>query len=289
MNKLKSHRTAVDRIVFGLIILCAILALIPLIWLIFDLFIKGYKQINFDFFTQVSPTPLEAYLSHLGKQIIPGGILNGISGSFLVIVIATVIAVPLGILGGLFMYDNHSPRFSSFFHYSIFSLLGIPPVITGIVVYLWIVEPLHGFSALAGGISLAIVMLPMIIYTTFKALETLPRNIKEDGAVLGGTYTSIIFRIVLPTVRDKIISGILVAISRAVGVTSPLIITALGAPEINWNIDHPVSTISVLIWNFFNNSDMVNMVWTTTLFLFLTVIVLNIIAKGIYYGQKLHT
>ncbi|MDR2622653.1 MAG: ABC transporter permease subunit [Dysgonamonadaceae bacterium] len=278
-----------DKIVFGLIILFAILALIPLTWLIFDLFTKGYKQINFDFFTQVSPTPLEAYLSQSGKQVIPGGILNGISGSFLVVVIAAAIAVPLGILGGLFMYDNYSPRFSNFFHYLIFSMLGVPPVIIGIVVYLWIVEPFHGFSAFAGGISLAIVMLPMIIYTTYKALETIPKNIKEDGAVLGGTYTGIIFRIVLPAVRNKIISGILTAISRAVGITSPLIITALGAPEINWNIDRPVSTVSILIWNFFNNSDMVDMVWTSALFLFLTVIVLNIIAKGIYYGQRLHT
>jgi phosphate transport system permease protein len=278
-----------DRIVSGLIILCAILALCPLIWLILDLFIKAYKQINFDFFTQVNPTPLEAHLSQLGGQIIPGGILNGISGSFSVIVIAIVIAVPLGILAGLFMYDNHSPRFSNFFHCLIVSMLGIPPIITGIVVYLWMVEPLHGFSALAGGVSLAIVMLPMIVYTTFNALEILPKNIKEEVAVLGGTYTSAIFRVVLPAVRDKIISGILVAVSRAVGITSPLIITALGAPVVNWDIDRPVSTVPTLIWNFFNNPGMVDMVWTTALFLFLTVIVLNIIAKGIYHGQRLHT
>ncbi|GHV30407.1 phosphate transport system permease protein PstA [Bacteroidia bacterium] len=289
MNKLNSHRMGMDRIVFGLIILCAVLALCPLIWLIFDLFLKGYKQIHFDFFTQVSPTPMEAYLSQAGGQIISGGILNGISGSFLVVVIGAVIAVPLGILAGVFMYDNHSPRFSNFFHYLIVSMLGIPPVITGIVVYLWMVEPLHGFSALAGGISLAIVMLPMIVHSTFNALETLPKNIKEEVVVLGGTYTSTIFRIVLPAVKDKIISGILVAISRAVGITSPLIITALGAPEINWNTGRPVSTVSLLIWNFFNNSGMVDMVWTTALFLFLTVIVLNIIAKVIYHEQRLHT
>jgi phosphate transport system permease protein len=291
MNKIKSHRRmSIDRFFFGLVVLCAILALCPLIWLVLDLFIKGYKQINFDFLTQVSPTPLEAYLSQLSGQIIPNGILNGISGSFLVIVIAIVIAVPLGILAGLFMYSNYLPRFSNFFYYLVVSMLGIPPVIIGIVVYLWMVEPFHGFSALAGGISLAIVMLPMVIHTTFNALETLPKNIKEEGAVLGGTDTGIIYRIVLPAVKDKIISGILFAISRTVGVMSPLVITALGAPVANWwNIDRPASTVPTLIWSFFDHPALVDMVWTTALFLFLTVIVLNIIAKNIYYGQRLYT
>jgi phosphate transport system permease protein len=279
----------VDRMVFGWVVVCAILALCPLIWLILDLFIKSYQQTNFDFFTQVNPTPLEAYLSQLGGQVIPGGILNGISGSFLVIVIAIVIAVPLGVLAGLFMYDNHCPRFSNFFYYLVVSMLGIPPVIIGIVVYLWIVEPLHGFSALAGGISLTIVMLPMVIHTTFNALETLPKNIKEEGTVLGGTEAGILSRIVFPAVKEKVISGILVAVSKALGITSPLIITALGAPIVNWNIDRPVSTVSMLIWSFFNNQELVDMVWTTALFLFLTVIVLNIIAKNIYHGQRLHT
>jgi phosphate transport system permease protein len=278
-----------DRIVSGLVALCAILAFCPMIWLILDLFIKGYTQINFDFFTQVSSTSLEAHLSQSGGQTTSGGIQNGISGSFLVIVIATVIAVPPGILAGLFMYDNCLPRFSNFFHYLIASMLGIPPIITGIVVYLWMVEPLYGFSALAGGISMAIVMLPMIIYTTFNALETLPKNIKEEGTVLGGTYTNVIFQIVLPAAKDKIISGILIAVSRAIGLSSPLIITALGALSVNWNIDRPVSTLSILTWNFFNNSEMTDVVWATALFLFLIVIVINIIAKAIYHEQRFHT
>ena len=289
MNKLKSHRITLDRIVFGLVILFALLALVPLIWLISDLFIKGYRQINVDFFTRVSPAPLEAYLFHSGNQTIPGGILNGISGSFLLIVIAAAIAVPIGLLAGLFMYDNRLPRLSKIFRDFVSPALNLPPIIAGIVVYLWIVEPLHGFSALAGGISLAIVMLPMIIDVTFNALEALPEKIKEDGAVSGGTYTDLISRVVLPAAGHKITAGILTAISRAVGITSPLIITALGAPEVNWDINRPASTVSILIWNFFNNADMVDLVWTSALFLVLMIFVLNIIAKGIYYGERFHT
>jgi phosphate transport system permease protein len=289
MNKPKSHRIRIDRVVFGIIALCAVLALSPLIWLILDLFINGYKQIHFDFFTQINPTTQEAHLFQSAGLLIPGGILNGITGSFLVIVIAVSIAAPLGILAAVFLYDNHLPRFSNFFHYLIVSMSGIPSIIVGMVVYLRIVEPFHRFSALAGGVSLAIVMLPMIIYTTFDALRTLPGNIKEEGAVLGGTYTDVIFRIVLPAAKDKIISGILVAASRAVGITSPLIITALGSSEVHWDINEPVSTVSMLVWRFFNDSPMAGLVWTTALFLFLVVIVLNIIAKSIYHGQRLHT
>jgi phosphate transport system permease protein len=289
MNKRKSYRMFIDRMVCGWVALFALLALCPLIWLILDLFILSAQQINFDFFTQTGSTLLEAKLLRLGGQTIPGGILNGITGSCLVTGIAIVIAVPLGITAGLFMYDNHWRRFAGFFYYLVVSMLGIPPVITGMVVYVWMVEPLHGFSALAGGVALTIVMLPMVIHTTFNALETFPKNIKEEGAALGGTNAGITVRIVLPAVKDKILSGILVAISRTIGVTSPLIITALGAPMVNWRIDRPVSTVPMLIWNFFNNEELAEMVWTTALFLFLTVIVLNIIAKNIYHGQRLHT
>jgi phosphate transport system permease protein len=259
-----------------------------LIGLIFDLFVNGYKQIHFDFFIQVNPTPEEARLFQSAGLLIPGGILNGITGSFSVVAIAVLIAAPLGILMALFMYDDHSSRFSNFFHCLIVSLMGIPAIIAGMIVYLWMVEPFHSFSALAGGVSLAIVMLPMIIYSTLDALNTLPANMKEEGAALGGTYTNVIFLIILPAAKDKIISGILVAASRAVGITSPLIITALGSSEVRWNVQEPVSTVSMLLWNFFNNPSMVDMVWTTALFLFLTVIVLNIIAKSIYHGQ-IHT
>lgn len=285
MNRHESHRMRIDRIVFGGVALCAILALCPLVWLIVDLFIKGYKQINFDFFTQASPDPVLAYLSSSGGLVIPGGIWNGVTGSFLVIVIGTVIAVPLGILAGLYLYDNHSPRFSNFLHYLIISMLGIPPVIIGIVVYLWMIE-LHGFFVWAGGVSLAIIMLPMIIYFTLDALDTLPENIKEEGTVLGGTYTGVIFQIVLPAVRDKIIAGVLVAISRGVGIASPLIIMGIRADE---TLSGTRKTIPMLIWEFFNNPGMADLVWTTALFLFLTVVVLNIIAKVIYHEQRLHT
>jgi phosphate transport system permease protein len=289
MNRQELRRIWIDRIVFGIVALCAMLAFCPLIWLVFDLFINGYKQIQFDFFTQVNPTSQEADLFQSAGLLIPGGIFNGITGSFLVIAIAVALATPLGVLAALFMYDNHSLRFLNLFHSLIVSMSGIPSVVVGMVVYLWMVEPFQHFSALAGGVSLALVMLPMIIYTTLNALETLPENIKEEGAALGGTCASVIFQIVLPVAKDRIISGILVAVSRAVGITSPLIITALGASEVHWHINERVSTVSMLIWSFFNDSSMVGLVWATALFLFLVVIVLNIIAKSFYHEQSLHT
>ena len=257
------------------------LGLFPFFMIIWELLYTGIKHINFDFFFETSPSATDAILAKMGVELIPGGILNGILGSFLLIVIAVVFAVPLGILSGIYISENQHRRFAILIQYFTGILQGIPSIIVGVIVYLSIIRSLHGFSAFAGGVSLAIVILPVITFSTLNVLRSLPANLKEAGMALGGSYTTVMLRVILPAAKRELIAGILIAISRALGETAPLILTILGTSMINWSIYEPTNSISLLIWNFFNNSNMVDLLWSTSLFLFLIVLSLNIIAKYI--------
>ncbi|MDR0865798.1 MAG: ABC transporter permease subunit [Candidatus Symbiothrix sp.] len=254
-------------------------AILPFFVIAWKLFQNGFKQFNGNLFTQVSPTSTEALLACMGSEIIPGGILNGICGSILILSIAILLAVPLGILAGIYIYDNRSRKLTSIISYAGYILQGTSAIVIGLIVYLWIVKPFHGFSAFAGGIALAIFLLPRVARSTLRALNTLPVNLMESGIALGGSYTGVTLKIVLPATHKNLLSNILMSVSQIVGMTAPLIITALGSSGVNWDPGKPTATISLLVWNFFNNPNTVNLMWSSALILFLIVIGLNITAK----------
>jgi phosphate transport system permease protein len=281
MRSHPTYRIFKDRICRGLVCLFCALALLPFFLITCKLFLNGYKQFNGDLFTQISPTPIESVLAQTGGEIIQGGILNGICGSLLIVLIAIILSVPLGIMAGIYIYDNRTHKLTPIICYVSAMLQGIPSIIIGIVIYLWIVKPLHSFSALAGGIALAIVLLPLIVRITLRSLDRLPKNLMESGIALGGSYTCVTLKIVLPAAAKSLLGGILISLSRIVGITAPLIITALGSSMINWEIDQPTSAVCLLVWNFFNNPPMVDLMWSAALVLFLIVVLLNVIAKCI--------
>jgi phosphate transport system permease protein len=264
-----------------MIYLFSFMALIPFLILIWSLLKNGLRNINLNFFIQTFPSSTDAMLANLGGETIPGGILNGICGSLYMILIAIVLAVPLGILAGVYVYENRKKKFAIFIQYINAVLYGMPSLLIGITVYLFVVRSFHSFSALAGGIALAIILLPMIVRSIRETLKMLPVYLKESGLALGGSYTSVLLKIVLPAAKDGLLLSLLISLSRALGKTTPLIVTALGCSMVNWDINSPTSSLSLLIWDFFNNPDMVNMVWSTSLFLFIVVICLNLIAKRI--------
>jgi phosphate transport system permease protein len=292
MISFQKFRIYTNKGIIAAICLFSFASLLPFLMLIGKLIKNGLQHINLDFFIRTSPSPIDAVLADLGGETIPGGILNGICGSLYMLIIAVIIAVPFGILIGIYIYENLGKRFTDFLQYINSILYGIPPIITGIVVYVLVVKSLHSFSALAGGIALSICMLPKIIRTTKETLKILPANLKESGFALGGSYTSVVRKIIIPTAKDGLITGILITLSRTLGETIPLIVTAWGCSVINWNINSPVSSVSLLIWDFFNNPNMIDMLWAASLFLFTIVICLNIIAARIgsrwkhilYYG-----
>lgn len=278
-NSHTKQRRIVNVSVFGLIILFSLGTAIPLFSILFELIGKGSHQINLDFFTQVVPSSVDAMLAKQKGQPIPGGILNGITGTLMMVGLASLFSIPMGLFGGIYLSKNRDKKMASLVRSLADILQGVPSIICGILVYMWVVTTLHSFSALAGAAALSIMMIPMISRSTEEALNMLPNTIMEAGLALGGSYTSVMFRILLPSAFGAVFTGILLSISRVMGETAPLMVTALGATYINWNPTSPTSAVSLLIWEFYNDPNLVDLIWSTALLLMILILCLNLLAK----------
>lgn len=283
----ENRRKAVNRLFQGLVILLSLVTITPLVLIVFDLIVKGYGQINLDFFTRVAPDSWEAMSAVSRGERIPGGILNGITGSFIMVSMASVVAVPLGIIVGIYLYENGKKRYANFVRDISDILQGAPSIVLGIIAYIWIVRYItHGFSAFAGSVSLAIMMLPLIIRSTEETFKMIPVSIKEAGLALGVPYHKIILKVMIPTGFSGLTTGILLALSRVIGETAPLMLTALGSSYVTFNPAKPVDAVPLLIWQFYNDPNMVNMIWSSSLFLVALVLTLNLISKRIASKKK---
>lgn len=280
MNAL-SYRTLKDRIFFWMVCFFASLTAIPLVAILWELIKKGYKQINLSFFTETAPSTLDAMLARSSGEIIPGGIANGIIGTLVMVILAAIIAIPVGIMGGIYLSEKPKALFSTIVRFLTDLIQGSPSIVIGIIAYAWIVKPLGSYSALAGSIALSIMMLPLIIRSTEETLKMLPGSLKEAGLALGASYTSVILKVLLPAAFGGLFTGILLAVSRVMGETAPLMLTALGSSAINWNIMEPTSAVPLLIWEFYNDPNLIDMIWSSSLFLLMLILVLNIIAKNV--------
>ena len=280
MNSIK-YRCLKDRIFFVAICFLSSLTAIPLVMIIWELVKKGYKQINLSFFTETAPSTLDAMLAKNSGDLIPGGIANGITGTLLMVALSALLAIPVGIMGGIYLSEKPKALFSHVIRFLADLLQGTPSIVIGIIAYTWIVKPLGSYSALAGSVALSIMMLPLIIRSTEETLKLLPGSLKEAGLALGSSYTSVILRILLPSAFGGLFTGILLAISRVMGETAPLMLTALGSTMVNWDILKPTSAVPLLIWEFYNDPNLLDMIWSSSLFLLMLILVLNIIAKNI--------
>jgi phosphate transport system permease protein len=253
--------------------------MIPLFLILWDVVSKGYKNFNIRLFTEVTPSSMDALLANMNDEPIPGGILNGITGTILIVGLAILFSVPLGLSIGIYLADNHGKRFAKVVSYLTDLLQGMPSIVIGIIAYAWVVKPLGGYSALAGSVALTIMMLPMIVRSTEETLKMLPYAYKEAGLALGASYTNVVFKILLPSGFGGIFTGILLAISRVMGETAPLMLTALGASVVNWNVMEPTSAIPLLIWDFYNDPNLVDLIWSSSLLLLIVIFLLNWTAK----------
>lgn len=286
MNTIK-YRSLKDRIFFVTICFLSSLTAVPLVMIIWELVKKGYKQINFSFFTETAPSTLDAMLAKNSGDLIPGGIANGITGTLLMVALSAILAIPAGILAGIYLSEKPKAFFSHIIRFLTDLLQGTPSIVIGIIAYTWIVKPLGSYSALAGSVALSIMMLPLIIRSTEETLKLLPGSLKEAGLALGSSYTSVILRILLPSAFGGLFTGILLAVSRVMGETAPLMLTALGSTMVNWDILKPTSAVPLLIWEFYNDPNLLDMIWSSSLFLLMLILVLNIIAKNIARKWKI--
>lgn len=277
-----------DQLFLGVVILFSVITISMVFLIIGTLIFKGHHQINWDFFTKTAPNTFDAMMAKSSGKIIPGGIVNGILGSLYLVAIASLIAIPLGVLIGIYVYENHQKRYAGFLRDTADVLQGVPSIVIGLIVYLWVVVHItHGYSVLAGSVALAIMMLPLIMRSTEESLKMIPDTLKEAAMALGTPYYKVILRVLIPTSFSGLVTGILLAISRILGETAPLMLTTLGNPDINWNVAKPVSAVPLLIWQFYNDPNMVDLIWSSTLFLMGFVLLLNLTSKWIAAKRKI--
>jgi phosphate transport system permease protein len=260
-----------SRIFQGIIMLFAFLITVPLFAIIYYVVKTGITQINWNFLTNI-PQPV----GELG-----GGIGNALVGSILIVLIATVIAVPLGVLCGIYLSENSNSKISYWSRLAVDILQGTPSIVIGIVIYFWIVKPRGGFSALSGSVALAIMMLPIIIRSTEENLKLLPSSLKEAGLALGLPYQKVIMRIIIPCGFSGILSGIMLAIARVAGETAPLLFTAFGNPYLSTNVLKPMQSLPLLIFNYATSpyDEWHDLAWGASTILLIWVLLLNISTK----------
>lgn len=271
------------------ILICVLAALtsVPLLAILGKVIFEGSKNFTWQFLTEPTPTTYKAMLALAAGESIPGGIANGIIGTILMLLMAVIIALPIGIMSGTFLAEKRGSTIANIISYITDMLQGTPSIIIGIIVYAWVVIPMKGYSAFAGGIALTIMMLPLIIRSTEEALKLLPVSLKEASLALGGSYAKTVIKVLLPSAFGSIFTGVLLAVSRVVGETAPLMFTALGCAAIQWQIDKPMASVPLLIWQFFNNPTLQPLVWSAALWLLIFVLILNITSKLIAKKWKI--
>jgi len=282
-----NSRIRKDRVFLGLVVIFSVITVSPIILIISKLIAKGYKQLSFGFLVETTPDTMEAMTAVANNELIPGGIVNGILGTLLMVAMAAVIAIPIAIITGVYLYENQGKWLANITRNVSDILQGVPSIVLGLISYLWVVKHVtNGFSALAGSVSLAIMMLPMIVRSTEETLKMIPQTLKEAGLALGIPYWRVLFGILIPTGFSGLMTGILLAVSRVIGETAPLMLTALGSRAINMNISKPTSAIPLLIWEFYNDPNMVDMIWSSSLLLMIIVLAFNLTAKQFAANRK---
>ncbi len=265
------YRVGKSKFVHILIVLFAFLITIPLILIIVYIFREGITKINWTFLTKI-PKPV-------GES--GGGIVNALIGSIIIVITASVISIPIGVLGGIYLSENKTGRLSYWSRLSVDVLQGVPSIVIGIIVYFWVVKPIGTFSAFSGSIALAIMMLPILIRSTEETLKMIPFSLKEAGLALGLPYHRVILKVVVPCGISGILSGIMLSIARIAGETAPLLFTAFGNPYLNTNLARPMQSLPLMIFNYATSpyDDWHNMAWGAALILLFTVLLLNIVTK----------
>ncbi len=255
----------------GLVIFFTAVATVPLVLILFYIFRQGISAINWNFLV-AEPKPV-------GET--GGGVYNAIIGTLLIILVASVIAIPIGITTALYTREKPKSKLAYWTNISVDVLQGIPSIVIGIIIYFWIVKPLGGFSAFSGSLALALMMLPSIIKSTQETLKLIPDSLKEASLALGVPYYKTIMRVILPAGLSGILGGIILGVARISGETAPLLFTAFGNPYTSYNMAKPMSSLPLVIFNYANSAyeDWHRLAWGASFLLITFILALNILTK----------
>ncbi len=271
MKNTIKYRIAKSLFFKGLIIFLAFLITLPLTSIIYYVAKEGFSTINWNFFISV-PRPV-------GE--VGGGIANALVGSLILVAVASVIAIPVGILCGMYLSENGESRLSYWTRLAVDILQGVPSIVVGIAIYFWVVKPSGSFSGLSGSIALSIMMLPIVIRSTEETMKLIPAALKEAGLALGLPYYKVMLKVILPVGMSGILSGVMLSIARIAGETAPLLFTAFGNPYLNTDISRPMQSLPLLIFNYATSpyEEWHNLAWGASLILLICILLLNLITK----------
>jgi phosphate transport system permease protein len=249
----------------------AFACVIPLLFILGFIVKMGITKINWHFLTNL-PKPV-------GEP--GGGIINALVGSIIVILVAAAIAVPIGIMAGVYLSENRKGRLAYWCRLCVDILQGVPSIVIGIVAYFWLVKPVGGFSAISGSLALSIMMLPIVVRSTEETLKLLPSSLQEAAFALGMPFHRVIFKVVVPVGISGILSGVMLSIARITGETAPLLFTSFGNPYLSLKLNHPMETLPHLIFTYATSpyNEWVNLAWGASLILLVWVLALNIFTK----------
>ena len=213
---------------------------------------------------------------------------NGLAGSALMIGLASCFGLPIGILGAVYLTEFGGTRFATAIRFSADVLAGIPSIITGMVAYTLLVVPMKGFSALAGAVALALIMIPIVLRTTEEQLKMVPGTLREASLALGVPFWRTSLKVTLVSARSGIITGVLLSIARIAGETAPLLFTALGNQFWSRKLTEPMAAIPLQIFNFAISpyEDWHRLAWAGALVLVVIMFTLNLTAR--YFGRNRH-
>ena len=264
-----------DHLARAAILACAVIAVIPLVLIVYYLVRKGIGAWSGDFFT-TDPTGNTFF-----KNSNIGGIKSAVLGTIEIVALASAISIPIGIGVAVWLVEyGQDSRFASIVRFFIDVLTGVPSILFGLFIYIVLVQG-TGYAAYKGSLALALLMLPIVIRAVEVILLQVPGALRESALALGAPRWRVVFNVVLPTALPGMVTGVLLAIARAAGETAPLLFTAAATMKVNFNLREPMNSLPVQIYNdvISPTSAVVERAWGAALTLVVMILLLNLLAR----------
>jgi phosphate transport system permease protein len=260
-----------SRVMVCVLLLCVVLAVLPLLVILGTLAVKGAGSINLAFFTKM-PVPA-------GET--GGGVAHAIVGTLLIVGVACMIGLPVGIGAGIFAAEFAGSRLTTITRFVSDLLNGTPSIVVGVFAWTWVVARQKHFSGVAGSAALAVLMIPMVMRTTEEMIKLVPHSLREAALALGYARWRTSLSIVVRTCLPGIVTGALLAVARIAGETAPLLLTALGSQYMSTDIRQPMAALPLVVYTYANGpyEDWHRLAWATALVLILVVLVLSLAAR----------
>ncbi len=271
------RRNVFNNLMIGLCALCVVIALVPLALILFYTVREGISALNWEFFTHL-PKPV-------GES--GGGMGNAIVGTLIMMGMSALIAVPIGLLCGIYLAEYGTNTFSSIVRFLTEVMSGLPSIIVGIFAYALVVKPMGHFSAYAGSVALAVLMIPTITKTTEELLKLVPLTLREAGLALGAPRWIVNTRIVLSAAAKGIVTAVMLAVARAAGETAPLLFTALNNRFWHTGLDQPIASLPVQIYTYATSpyDDWHAQAWAGATVLIVIVFILSVVVRLVSGGK----